>query len=319
MADANRLAQMVIGGVREEISLDRLMHSARGDITREMRKATTDGVDEQETAVRLQRVFTSKKMYVNRLKNEAGTPSKVAEECYSKCVDMSDIQKQYQKTETVTNTNTAQLDYGLEESKTVSIEQAKRIVQKAKNWNYASGEQADTNNLPACKYEAKCRDHGTYHRAKYSHPESGDLSTRPKHETKSNDHTTRRRDDDSDSRNNSVLTPCKYDAKCHDHGTYHRAKYSHPESGDLSTRHKNETKSDDHSTRRRDNDSDSRNNSALTPCKYEAKCHDHSDYHQAKYSHPKNDEHRMPCKYGLKCHDRNDYHQAKYSHPNTSS
>ena len=133
MVDANRLAQMIIAGVREEISIDRLMHVAHDDIEREMRKAASDGLDEQATAMRLQRVFADKKMVVNRMKNEAGMPSRIAEECYAKCVDMSDMQNQYKQTMTLPTTQTTAMDYSLEEGKTVSLEQAKRIVQRAKN------------------------------------------------------------------------------------------------------------------------------------------------------------------------------------------
>jgi hypothetical protein len=66
MVDANRLAQMIVSGVREEISLNNLMQNGRKDIIHEMRKATKDGITEQETAARLQQVFSKKKMYVSR-------------------------------------------------------------------------------------------------------------------------------------------------------------------------------------------------------------------------------------------------------------
>lgn len=91
MVDANRLAQMIIAGVREEISLDRLMTTARDDIIREVRKSAANGTDDRETAVRLQKIFNTKKMYVNRMKNEAGTTSREAEESYSKCTNMADM------------------------------------------------------------------------------------------------------------------------------------------------------------------------------------------------------------------------------------
>jgi hypothetical protein len=254
MVDANRLANMIIGGVREELSLDRLMHSARVDISREMRKSASDGVDDGETASRLQKLFSKKKMNVSRMKNEAGVPSKQAEECYSKCVDMSDMQKQYQKTEPVSNTKTADMDYALEEEKPLSLEQAKRVVQKAKNWDYSSvtDEQNEQSNRVKCKHGGNCYDHSTYHRARFSHPESDDLTIRSKHETKRNDHTNRHQDE-----NNSSHTPCKHGANCYDRSDYHRGKYSHPGNDDNRIQ-----------------------------CRHGAKCHDQTEYHRAKYSHP---------------------------------
>jgi hypothetical protein len=258
MVDANRLAQMIIGGVREEISIDRVMHTAKHDIAREMRKAASDGVDDIETARRLQRVFSDKNIVVNRMKNEAGAPSKAAEECYSKCVDMSDIQQQYTQTQTVSRTKPAEMDYKLEEDKTVSLEQAKRIVQKAKNWDYSTIDQADNNskNTP-CKHGRRCHDHSEYHRARFSHPENDNLSTQRKYETKSNHHNTQHRETHHTTRKNSNLIPCQYEERCHDHSEYHRAKYSHPET-------------DDHRIK----------------CKHGSSCYDNSDFHRIKYSHP---------------------------------
>ncbi|CAF1424956.1 unnamed protein product [Adineta ricciae] len=171
MADANKLAQMIIGGVREEISLDRVMNSSKRDIAREVHKAARDGVDDNEAAKRLQKIFSEKNVVVNRMRNEARTPSKAAEECYAKCTDMSDIQQQYQQSiPTVSHTKAAEMDYKLEENKPVSFEQAKRIVQKAKNWDYSSIDLSDdktsTGNSTAgtpCKHGARCRDRSDYH------------------------------------------------------------------------------------------------------------------------------------------------------------
>ncbi|CAF3632010.1 unnamed protein product [Rotaria sp. Silwood1] len=88
MVNAKLLAQVIIGGVREEISLDRLMQGAQEDIVRAMDQAHTDGLDETETAARIRHTLASKKMHAHRMKNKAGVTSKEAEEYYSKCVDI---------------------------------------------------------------------------------------------------------------------------------------------------------------------------------------------------------------------------------------
>ncbi|UJR20204.1 hypothetical protein I4U23_023335 [Adineta vaga] len=255
MVDANKLAQMIIGGVREEISIDRVMNTSKKDIAREIRKATSDGVDDLETAKRLQKLFSQKNIVVNRMANEAGTPSKVAEECYAKCVDMSDIQQQYQQsTPTVSTTKSTEMNYKLEEEKTVSLEQAKRIVQKAKTWDYSSidlSEEKTTNTRSSstqCKHGTRCHDHTEYHRARFSHPDSTNSSTQRNYETKSSHHNT--------TRNDGALIPCKFEDRCRDHSDSHRTKYSHPEKNDHRIK-----------------------------CKHGSSCYDNSDYHRNKYSH----------------------------------
>jgi hypothetical protein len=44
------------------------------------------------------------------MNNAAGGPSKKVEECYSKCLDMADIQKQYKKTEPAASTKATDMD-----------------------------------------------------------------------------------------------------------------------------------------------------------------------------------------------------------------
>jgi hypothetical protein len=332
MVDANRLAQMIIAGVREEISLDRLMHSARGDIKREMRKAATEKVDDNETATRLQKVFNSKKMYVNRMNNAAGAPSKQAEECYSKCLDMADIQKQYQKTEPFATTKASDMDYKLQEEQAVTIEQAKRIVQKAKNWDYSAEEPTERKST-ACKYGAKCHDSSSYHRAKFSHPEhSDDLSTRRSHETRSDAHTTRNRETNSHNREDNQQTKCRYGAGCFDHSDHHRTKYSHDENDDHSTRRNQETnphfRNDSHSTRRnqetrnddlfshkRETNPHFRNDSHSTRGSTETRSNDQNTRNRQTNSHNREDDHKTQCRHGASCYDHSDYHRTKYSHP----
>ena len=275
MVDASRLAQMIISGVREEISLDRATQNSKRDIARVMVKAKADGVDDIEAARRLQKLFSDRKVVVNRMQNESGIPSKAAEECYSKCVDMSDMQQQYQQPQTVT-TKSTDMDYKLEEDKTVSLEQAKRIVQKAKAWNYSSIAGAETNGGTPCKHGARCHDTSTYHRARFSHPTNGIPTQRAHQTTSSHPNTTR---------NGNTLIECKHAERCHDHSEYHRTKFSHPA-----------------------------HESSLKPCRHKDQCHDHSESHRGTFSHAGGDDHRLKCRYGSSCYDKSDQHRKKYSH-----
>ncbi|CAF4162839.1 unnamed protein product, partial [Adineta steineri] len=61
MINAQLLAQVIVGGVREEITLERLMQNAEADIAREIQRAEEDGVDDRETATRINHYFTSRK------------------------------------------------------------------------------------------------------------------------------------------------------------------------------------------------------------------------------------------------------------------
>jgi hypothetical protein len=302
IVDANRLAQMIIAAVREEISLDRLMHSTRGDIKREMHKAATGKFDHNETATRLQRVFNSKKLSVNRMNNTAGGPSKQVEECYSKCQDMADIQKQYKKMEPAANRISTDMDYKLEEQQAITIGQTKRIVQKAKNWDYSAEEP--TERKTACMYGAKCHDNSSYHRATFSHPEhNDDLSIGRSHKTKSDNPTTHNQQTNSHNREDDRQTHCRNGVGCTDHSDYHRTKYSHDENDDHSTRRNQETnphfRNDSHSTR----------------VSTETRSNDQNTRNRQTNSHNREDDHTTQCRNGARCTDQSDYHRTKYSHP----
>lgn len=145
MNNAQLLAQVVIGGVREELSLDRLLQSAQEDIVREMRQAAKDELDDTETAEKLAKVFTSMDIRAHRMNNEAGKISAEVENSYSKCEDMNEMKAKYKKSAeflSETHTSTISLSaesteesttrYDLSTDEEVSVEQAKRIVQKMK-------------------------------------------------------------------------------------------------------------------------------------------------------------------------------------------
>jgi hypothetical protein len=95
MVNAKLLAQVIIGGVREEISLERLMQDAQEDIDREMKTAEAEGADEQEITARVNRLLVTKNLRVKQMDNLAGATSSVARETYSKCADMRALRSEY--------------------------------------------------------------------------------------------------------------------------------------------------------------------------------------------------------------------------------
>ena len=85
MINAKLLAQVIIGGVKEEISLERLMQSAEEDIRREIEKAEKETADEVEIATRVNEMLRTKNMRVKQMTNMEGKVSAVARGSYSKC------------------------------------------------------------------------------------------------------------------------------------------------------------------------------------------------------------------------------------------
>jgi hydroxylamine reductase (hybrid-cluster protein) len=136
MVNSKLLAKVIIGGVREEISLDRLMQDAQADIDREMEKAEAEGVDEKEKAKRMNNVFSSKNLRSKQMKNSYGAMSSVATDCYSKCADMSEMKSKFSSTPAaapVASASAMMKDegaYDLAEDEAVSEEQASRMYQK---------------------------------------------------------------------------------------------------------------------------------------------------------------------------------------------
>ncbi|CAF2748459.1 unnamed protein product [Rotaria sp. Silwood2] len=95
MVNAKLLAQVIIGGVREEISLERLMKGAEEEISQEMKKAEAEGVNEDEITTRVNRLLLEKNLRVKQMDNIAGTTSSAAKETYSKCANMKELRSQY--------------------------------------------------------------------------------------------------------------------------------------------------------------------------------------------------------------------------------
>ena len=168
MVNSKLLAKVIIGGVREEISLDRLMQAAEADIAREMRQADEEGADEKEKAKRINSIFASKNLRSHQMKNTFGTASSAAKHYSSACTDMSAMQSAYLSSvpapsafgmaptasyassmaaptsvspssfsfvaaptvASAASSATAEMDYALVEDETVSEEQAERVYQK---------------------------------------------------------------------------------------------------------------------------------------------------------------------------------------------
>jgi uncharacterized protein involved in tolerance to divalent cations len=132
LVNASLLAQVIIGGVREEISLDRLMNGAQQDIAREIQQAKDDGIDDGEAAMRINRIFLSKNIRVKQMRNTGGATSKIVEECYSKCVDMHEMKSKYKRSKEKLEEKMEEMNYTLKEDN-VTVEQTKRLIQKVKN------------------------------------------------------------------------------------------------------------------------------------------------------------------------------------------
>ncbi|CAF1443781.1 unnamed protein product [Adineta steineri] len=132
MINAQLLAQVIVGGVREEITLERLMQNAEADIAREIQRAEEDGTDDRETATRINHYFTSRKTRTKQMRNKTGATSKTGEECYLKCAAMSEMQSKFKALEVENEELKEDANYELDEED-MNFEQAKRIVQKAKS------------------------------------------------------------------------------------------------------------------------------------------------------------------------------------------
>ncbi|CAF2529021.1 unnamed protein product [Rotaria sp. Silwood2] len=139
MVTSKLLAKVIIGGVREEISLERLMQEAQADIDREMQKAEAEGASEEEKAKRINNIFASKNMRAKQMHNSFGATSSLAQDCYSKCVDMNEMKSVISsKLPTppaafASAMPTAETTYDLMEDQHVSEEQSSRVYQKWQN------------------------------------------------------------------------------------------------------------------------------------------------------------------------------------------
>ncbi len=139
MVNAQLLAKVIIGGVREEISLNRLMQNALPDIDREMRQAAAEGADDKAKTKRLNKYFSSKNIRSKRMRNAHGALSTAATDGYAKCPDMAEMRIQFriQSEKGLTSPPPAAYDelgseksYDLLEDEDISEDQAARMVQK---------------------------------------------------------------------------------------------------------------------------------------------------------------------------------------------
>ena len=136
MLNSKLLAKVIIGGVREEISLERLMQDAQADIDREMQQAEAEGVGEEEKIKRVNKIFASKGARSKQMKNDYGAVSSVAKESYSKCTDMRAMQMAFTSAPPpppAAAMPTTAATYDLAEDEAVNEDQSSRIFQKWQN------------------------------------------------------------------------------------------------------------------------------------------------------------------------------------------
>ena len=162
MVNAKLLAKVIIGGVREEISLERLMQDAQADINREMQQAEAEGATEDEVTSRVNRLLISKNLRVKQMDNLDGKVSSIAREQYSKCADMSEMRSRYAPVASAAMPSaygygaprasrmmmmasaampegeapamsSASMTYALKEDEAVSMAQTERIMQKMRS------------------------------------------------------------------------------------------------------------------------------------------------------------------------------------------
>ncbi|CAM4935893.1 unnamed protein product [Rotaria socialis] len=98
MVNAKLLAKVIIGGVREEISLDRLMQAAEEDINREMQRAAAEGADDKEKVKRINNIFATKNLCSTTMTNAFGTTSFAAKAYSSTCQNMAQMQHAFLST-----------------------------------------------------------------------------------------------------------------------------------------------------------------------------------------------------------------------------
>lgn len=141
MVNAKLLAKVIIGGVREEISLDRLMQSAEADIQQEISRAEAEGVDDTEKVHRIQHVLESKGLKAKKMSNMFGAASSFAKNFSKNASSMADARAAFSSAPTSTPFASAarpeSMTYDLREED-VDEEQAERIYQKMSNkkkWN----------------------------------------------------------------------------------------------------------------------------------------------------------------------------------------
>jgi hydroxylamine reductase (hybrid-cluster protein) len=136
MINAKLLAKVIIGGVREEISLESLMKDAQADIDREMQQAEAEGVDEKEKIKRVNNIFSSKNIRSKQMNNSYGAMSSVATDCYAKCADMSEMKSKFSSKPAAAMAAfasampTAETTYDLAEDEVVNEDQSARMFQK---------------------------------------------------------------------------------------------------------------------------------------------------------------------------------------------
>jgi hypothetical protein len=95
LVNAKLLAKVIIGGVREEISMERLMQASEEDINREMQRAEAEGVEDKEKIKRISNIFATKSLCSTQVTNPFGMTSYAAKTFSSTCHNMTEMQNAF--------------------------------------------------------------------------------------------------------------------------------------------------------------------------------------------------------------------------------
>lgn len=95
MVNSKLLAKVIIGGVREELSLERLMEAAQEDIRREMQQAEAEGLDEKEKIKRVSTIFAAQNLHSTTMANPFGMATTTAKAYSSTCQNMPQMQQAF--------------------------------------------------------------------------------------------------------------------------------------------------------------------------------------------------------------------------------
>lgn len=130
MVNSKLLAKVIIGGVREEISLERLMLHAQADIDREMQQAEAEGLNEDEKVSRINKIFAASGARSTQMQNHFGAVSTVAKDRYAQCVDMGTMQSVFLSVPPPSAAVATEETFDLAEYEVINQQQCARMYQK---------------------------------------------------------------------------------------------------------------------------------------------------------------------------------------------
>ncbi|XP_002735987.1 uncharacterized protein LOC100372473 [Saccoglossus kowalevskii] len=131
LTDASSLAKVIIGGAREELSLQRLRLKVDEEIRKEVE--TKGVVDEDSVSKRVMNKFRdegykTKHITINKLQLKTSTSEAVK---YSECSSMADVKKDFVEAGTTERSTSSSGDVVDVEEDDITLEQAKRLVKRS--------------------------------------------------------------------------------------------------------------------------------------------------------------------------------------------